>query len=184
MFHIYIVGSIFILFCLSIFIYILLKNNTNIPSNSLLILQSINNSFSLDNYKVMQGDKVLLTSGGKWNLGDKNLYVMIGNTKVNIDISGNKYHFNYKHDVILSGNEIIVDNYSDVFNVKKIKEGYEYMRNDKLLANIIYKDHNDNGIETNIYNINIKNNEDYLYIYIICFIILNQIDKDINISLD
>lgn len=178
----YILGILAIIIVLLIIIYLIFFKKDPIEiSNVIKIIQKPVKSLNLDEYTVYKNKDLLLKSGGTWSLDKKNLYVTLGKTKVNIDIRGNQYHFTYKHDTTISGNEIIIDNYADVIQIKKIKDGYQFVRKNKVLAEIVFYE-KDGG--DNVFHINIKENEDYLYIYVIAFIIFEQINKDINMSLD
>lgn len=178
----YISGILTIVFILLIIIYLIFfKKNTIENSNTFKIIQKTVKSFNLDEYTVYKNKDILLKSGGTWSLDKKNLYITIDKTKININIHGNEYHFTHKHDATISGNEIIIDNYADVIQIKKIKDGYQFVRKNKVLAEIVFYEKDDGN---NVFHLDIKENEDYLYIYIIAFIIFEQINKDINMSLD
>lgn len=192
---------LFILYAL-LFIYLLIYhvipklkcNNTNEHFENKLgnvkIVQKINKSFDLDNYIAYDDGKEILKSGGKWNLDEKNLYVMHDKIKIDIIDNKNVYTFKNKYDVQLTfrNNDVcgtmIINDHMDELNVcHSNTDEYIFKRKNIDIADVKLEK---KGNDENIYLLNIinKSAQNYKEIFIISFIIFNQIEKELNLSFD
>lgn len=179
---IYIIIAIIVIIVVAGIIYLFIKKNKIKKTDIIEIIHEPTKNIGLDIYNVYKGNNKILTSNGTWNLKEKNLYFEINKEKINVNIISHKYNFKYKHNVVISGNNIIIDDYTDEIKILKENNKYRFVRNKTTLAEINYKDTNRAG--ERIYQLNIFKSENYIYIYLITFIILKQIEKDLNVSLD
>ncbi len=156
------------------------------------IIQKINDSFEIDDYKAYdENDKEIIKSGGKWNLINKDFYVEINNKKIKINDNNNIYLFktsnNYDVSLIYKNNEncgdIIINNHMDEIKCCHTKDGYMFSRKNKNIAEIKLEKE---GNKEKKYSLDIldKSTMDYRDIYVIAFIIFNQTNKELSISLD
>ena len=160
-------------------------NNDNIT-----ISQKIVDSFNLDEYIAYNNDKEILKSGGIWNLREVRPYIMIGNNRIDINNNKNVYNFtdSYKHDIRMiytsDCSDLIINNYMDEIKICYIEDEdkYVFRRKGKDFAEIKLDSSKKNN---KIYKLrNITKITNYNEIYIVSFIIYNQINKELNISLD
>lgn len=176
------IAVLVIIITIVVVVYILMKKEKKSSSNVIEIIQEPTKSFGLDEYTVYKGDDEILKSGGTWELANKNLYFIIGKEKVKVNTSNHSYVFTYQNNVSINGNNIVIDNYKDEIRIIKDGDGYKFMRDNIEIAEVKYIRTNRAGEK--IYNLEMYKSENYLYIYLISFVILNQIEKDLNISLD
>lgn len=175
-----------ILFVFMVYIFFPRINITEHMTNKepkiedIIINQVKNKGFEFDTYTVNDW----LKTGGKWDLNEKEPFIMINGKKVVIKDSKNVYMFEIDgREVKLTYNnkcgEIVINNYTDEFKICGEYNGnYVIQKGEKILANI-------DNVEKNKYKLNIKDGkQEYINIYIISFIIMNQIEKELQISLD
>ncbi len=161
------------------------NNSVNI---SIKIIQKPNDKFELDDYKAVDDkDKEILKCNGKWNFDEKNFNISMGNKSIKVVDHDNTYKFEnvtltYKNNDTCG--DIVIGNYSDELKACHRDVGYIFFRKskEKPMATITLL----NKGNENVYMLNIldKSVENYKEIFIISFIIFNQTEKELNISLD
>jgi len=176
---------LFILLILLILYYLKkpVYTQENFTDNNIKIIQSKNKGFTLDHYT---DTKKTFEIGGTWNIDKTDFYITIDKKNYYIKDNKNIYEFDIKnHKCKLNyGKEkgnLIIDNYTDEIEKIPADDGYEFKRNNKLLATIKLIKSSD---KKNEYTLKIIENPEYKWIYIISFIIYNQKNKEINIDLD
>jgi hypothetical protein len=187
------IGQIYILLLLLsiLFLIYLLRPRIQIYENfdnkNIEIVQTINSKINLNNYLDHYTDKdATFETGGIWNIDKTDFYIKIGNKKYLIKDNKNIYSFEIEdHSSILTYgktlSKIVINNHTDEIDIIPINNGYQFKRDNTVLATIDKKSSNGNE---NTYSLNIKENPEYKWIFIVSFIIYNQKDKEINISFD
>ena len=191
------IGQIYILLLLLsiLFLIYLLRPRIQIYENfdnkNIEIIQTINSKINLNNYLDHYADKdATFETGGIWNIDKTDFYIKIGNKKYLIKDNKNIYSFEIEdqsalHSAVLTYgktlSKIVIDNHTDEIDIIPINNGYQFKRDNTVLATIEKKSSNGNE---NTYSLNIKENPEYKWIFIVSFIIYNQKDKEINISFD
>lgn len=191
------IGQIYILLLLLsiLFLIYLLRPRIQIYENfdnkNIEIVQTINSKINLNNYLDHYTDKdATFETGGIWNIDKTDFYIKIGNKKYLIKDNKNIYSFEIEdqsaiHSAVLTYgktlSKIVIDNHTDEIDIIPINNGYQFKRDNTVLATIEKKSSNGNE---NTYSLNIKENPEYKWIFIVSFIIYNQKDKEINISFD
>ncbi len=181
---------LFLLPILLLFIILYLINSPKIKierfdNSNIKIIHKTFNAFKFDDYSAYQNNKEFLKSNGIWNLHQKNIYVTVNNKKIPIIDTNNIYTFQtingYKVKLTYQNNDvcgdIIINNHTDEFKCCHNNNGYTFKRSNQIIAKI-------NKIKNEEYTLEMMKDTEYRDVYIICFIIFQQTQKELEISLD
>jgi hypothetical protein len=164
------------------------ENMENMENNNFIIIRYPNDKFELNKYIGKINNKIIYSIKGEWNLDKKKLIININDKNIKIKNNNNIYTYKNENDIkIIYKNQeicadIIIDNHVDELKVKKINNDYIFYRNleDEFIEKIEDKK------KDNEYNVKIikKEDEKYNELFFITFIILDQMNKELNISFD
>jgi hypothetical protein len=167
-------------------------NNTPINPNQLLIKCEKTKEFELDNYTIFDNNNnQLWQTSGKWNLDEFTLQLTNGKTNIVITRKDNTYKYSFNNLAVIteykktakSIGTIIVNNYEDELYYT-IDNTIMRQENTPSLANIILQQQPQNKTTINYILIYNESDSKYMILYIISFIIFNQINKQLNYSHD
>lgn len=174
---------VLILFML-IFFYMRREDEEHFQVKDIKIVQKKNKNFALDEYSLNDGSKSIEIKG-EWNFDKKEIYLVDNKKKIPIKKNKNVYEFvdSHGHDIQFKYNgscgDIIINNHSDDLTVCHKDGEYIFKRKDTEIAKIF-----NNNDTTYKINVKEKSVEKYIKIFFVVFVVFNQIQKELTISLD
>lgn len=165
-------------------------NNANSDSSYYIITQTFVKEFDIDNYKILNDkNKEIYKIDGKWNLDVFYLYIQKDKKKIPIKNIDNSYQFKsnnidtkiiYRPDGDAIG-QLILNNYEDELNVYRENDNYIFKSGSEIVAKI---EKTESKTDKNKFKLNIANSRynKFLDSFIVCFIIFNHIEKQLNFS--